>query len=164
MPEELISLLAPILACGFNVIVHILICNVAGGNVLIRSLGISYVFGAALLLAMEYGVILNYDFDGWRLIANVLIYTALVYTYFHFNNMLRTARRVRLVIELYHSEGGLTHAELAKRYPVDEILNNRIRRLSASGQIREESDRIYINGYLLVVVAMIINAIKNVLR
>ena len=115
MPAEAILLLAPIVAFLFNVILHILICNMFGGGQIIRALGFSYVFGAAALMAIEGFLFRHFAFDVWNAVANLLIYTSLVYTYFHFNNMLRTARRVRLVLELYNSNG-LTHEELERAF------------------------------------------------
>ncbi|MDD4004599.1 MAG: hypothetical protein PHW69_05280 [Elusimicrobiaceae bacterium] len=78
--------------------------------------------------------------------ANLAIYAALGYSYFHFVNLGETARRIRLMRELHDSPAPLTRAELQARYPPAEMLELRIQRLVRAGQLREENGRLYVTG------------------
>jgi hypothetical protein len=49
-------------------------------------------------------------------LTNVVIYFALSYCYFHFVNLGETARRIRMLRELYASHEGLTVGEILDRY------------------------------------------------
>lgn len=55
--------------------------------------------------------------------------------YFNFINLGETARRIRLLSELYNCRVGLTYPEIIQRYNAKEVLNRRVLRLLNNGQI-----------------------------
>lgn len=67
--------------------------------------------------------------------ANLAAYCALGYCYFHFINLGETARRIRIIQELYGAPEGLTETEILKRYNASEIVEKRVNRLINNGQI-----------------------------
>jgi hypothetical protein len=83
---------------------------------------------------------------GNRALPDSLAYLSLAYSYFHFFNMSETARRMRLMIELYLSPNGLTPRELMSRYSAEEVVEVRLGRLLSIGQIIERNGRFYKAG------------------
>ena len=94
--------------------------------------------------------------------ANLLIYGAFCYVYFHWNNMGETARRIRLLRELDAAPDGLTQAELLDRYPAREILQRRLMRLIDGGQIVEREGRLALSGRLILFSARLVGLAKKI--
>lgn len=67
----------------------------------------------------------------------LLTYALLAYSYFHLFNMGETARRVRILIEL-REHGNISVEELKSFYDAGAILDRRLERLVALGQVRYE--------------------------
>lgn len=91
-----------------------------------------------------------------------VVYTVLGYAYFHVFNMSETARRVRIMREIYHS-GRLAESELPSIYSIDAMLDNRMARLAALGQISVDGGRVRLKGRLLYNAARVISALATVL-
>ncbi len=94
--------------------------------------------------------------------ANLLIYGAFCYVYFHWNNKGETARRIRLVWELDAAPDGLTEAELLARYPAREILERRLVRLIDGGQIVEREGQLALSGRLILLSARLVALAKRI--
>lgn len=106
---------------------------------LLKSVFAGFLAGlAAALLATRSG--------SGGMAANAAIYAGLGYCYFHFLNLGETARRIRLMRELYEAREPLSAAELELRYSPAEMLERRIQRLVNTGQLREQNDRLYVTG------------------
>ena len=95
------------------------------------------------------------------LISNLLIYSSLGYCYFHFINLGETARRIRIMRELYDSSKPLQLREILERYNAHEIVQRRVGRLVKSGQLIEKEGRYYIGSSVLFTMAKIIVAMKR---
>ncbi len=93
--------------------------------------------------------------------ANLLIYLLFSYVYFQVNHMGQTARRVRLARDL--EPGALTRAEILARYDAKEIIDHRIDRLIAAGQIAEKNGRLYLNGSAIYSISVLINLLKELI-
>lgn len=78
----------------------------------------------------------------------IIVYNALGYSYFHMFNMSETARRIRILYELYKT-GGLNTSALVKLYGVDNVLSVRVDRLISTGQIKKVDGRYILDGRLL---------------
>jgi len=114
-------------------------------------------------------------FEGWRffnvafqgpdfwgyLICNALIYACLSYNYFHFVNLGETARRIRIIREIYDSPNGLTKEEILQRYNAREILGLRMGRLLSKGQIHLKEGRYFINNPTMLAISNIIIFLKK---
>lgn len=92
-----------------------------------------------------------------------LSYSALGYCHFHFVNLGETARRIRLLRELYQAGDLLSHAELLSRYNAREIVEKRISRLIRSGQIVFRNGRYFIGNRTVVRIAQIMVRFKVIL-
>ena len=96
------------------------------------------------------------------LVSNAVVFICVGYGYFHFVNLGETARRVRILWELYESSDGLTYEEILTRYGASEIINRRIDRLTNAGQITQQGGRIYSKGASVLVMARILSLLKRV--
>lgn len=94
--------------------------------------------------------------------ADVLIYAAFCYVYFHWNNMGETARRIRMLRELAAASEGLTFQEMVRRYSAREILERRLERLSAAGQISESDGRLVLTSTAILISARLVGLAKLV--
>jgi hypothetical protein len=93
-------------------------------------------------------------------LADLIAYLCLSYCYFNFLNLGITARRIRLLIELLETPGGLTWRELLKRYNAQEMVRARLGRLLSGGQVRERGGRYTIGTPLMLLVARVIVLLK----
>ncbi|MFC1522479.1 hypothetical protein ACFL6Y_08735 [Elusimicrobiota bacterium] len=85
----------------------------------------------------------------------LVVYTFLSYAYFHLFNMSETARGIRILYELY-SGGSMTYNEINKRYMASAMLEVRLKRLAAMGQILNIKDRYYSSGYSLYLASLVL--------
>jgi hypothetical protein len=97
------------------------------------------------------------------LIVNSIIYASLGYCYFHFINLGETARRIRILREIYDSKDGLSMEETLQRYNAKEIVEKRISRLVNNGQILYKNGRYHIGSPLMLLITRIIVAMKLLL-
>ncbi|CAG1065074.1 hypothetical protein BAC1_00651 [uncultured bacterium] len=85
-----------------------------------------------------------------------LTYSLLAYSYFHIFNMGETARRVRILSEL-RERGKLSEAELKSFYNSAAILDRRMERLVALGQVRVEGGRVLLKSRRLFMAASLMD-------
>lgn len=95
-------------------------------------------------------------------VADILIYAAFCYVYFHWNNMGETARRIRMLRELAAAPEGLTFQDMVRRYSAREILERRLERLSAAGQISERDGRLVLTSTAILISARLVGLAKLV--
>jgi hypothetical protein len=99
----------------------------------------------------------------WGGVTNFLIYAALGYCYFHFINLGETARRIRILRELYEAPDGLPLEGILERYNAKHIVEMRLRRLIHNGQIVERDGRYYIGSPVMLLIARSITLLKVVI-
>jgi len=92
--------------------------------------------------------------------ADVLLYTLFCYVYFHWNNMGETARRIRMLRELAAAPDGLSFQEMVRRYSAREILERRLERLSAAGQISITDGRLVLTSTAVLISARLVGLAK----
>lgn len=93
-------------------------------------------------------------------IVNLAIYASLGYCYFHFLNLGETARRIRILCEIYDSGDGLSLAEILDRYNAKDIVQRRIERLIDNKQVIEKNGRYYTGRPVMLAIANLIGAMK----
>lgn len=91
----------------------------------------------------------------WSSIYGLIVYTALGYSYFHIFNMSETARRIRILYEIYTSKQ-LKASDIASLYNANDMLNNRLERLLSIKQIKLVEDRYFLDGKLFYYIARIV--------
>jgi hypothetical protein len=167
--EEIINLShasSAVLGLAINMICQILAQRFICKQRLLRSVIVGFVVGLCFLGVSEvffmyrHSLVLKENLGS--IITNVIAYTAFGYGYFHFINMGETARRIRILRELYASKKGLTQAEILSRYSYVEIINRRIERLVNKKQIISDQGKYYINKPLMLLIAKIIVITKQI--
>jgi hypothetical protein len=95
--------------------------------------------------------------------ADILLYASFCYVYFHWNNMGETARRIRMLRELAAAPEGLRFEEMVQRYSAREILERRLERLSAAGQIGETDGRLVLTSKTVLLSAHLVGLAKRII-
>jgi len=159
-------MLNPVLGLAVNVAVQVACMRWVPGMRLLKS--VFYGFGAGILtvlsieLCVQTGVYVFTD-HAPLLLVNILTYGALGYCYFHFINLGETARRIRMLRELYEAGRTLTKAELLERYNAKEIVTQRLDRMLGHGQIVEREGRYCIGNPTLLVMAVFMVLMKKLM-
>jgi hypothetical protein len=128
------------LAGAVNLAATVALCRAAPR----RGLFVAEAVGAALGLAFLAAALAVLGGGVADALVDLATYACAAYVLFHFNNMGETARRVRLARELAAAPDGLAESELVARYGAREMLDRRLARLVAAGQIRLAGDRLTI--------------------
>ncbi|GJQ57647.1 MAG: hypothetical protein D8M57_00210 [Candidatus Scalindua sp. AMX11] len=144
MIGDYINVINPIVAFSINVAVQLLCIRFVMKG-LLRSLFSGFAVGFVSLLLLQVSVtFLGIAFFS-NIMVNIIIYSSLGYCYFHFVNLGETARRIRILRELYDSKGGLTLDEILERYNAKRMVDLRLQRLLNNGQVVLK-DGILFNG------------------
>ena len=167
MPTYYFQLLIPLLCLGVNVILQVLSSRYISSLSLLKSVYLGFLSGFVFFLFCEFLLFsMNPDFSWWfagTSASNLIIYFALGYCYFHFINLGETARRIRILREIYDSHDGLSTDGILERYNADEIVEKRLRRLINNGQIVSRDGRYYIGRPEVLLMANILAAMKLLL-
>lgn len=163
LPESAIHFFIPILGFIVNVIMQLLSVRLIPALGILRSVFAGFAIGGlSILSAGIYFSGAGHNAISY-IITNIIIYGALGYCYFHFINLGITARRIRILRELYASEGGLTLNELLKQYNAGNMISKRLDRLLGSGQIVCMSDRYHIGKPVMLLMSKAIVAMKLII-
>jgi len=162
MISDCINAINPIVAFSINVATQILCIRFAMKG-LLKSLLSGFAIGLlSLLLVQLISAFLGKTFLP-NLTVNIIIYSSLGYCYFHFINLGETARRIRILRELYESNGGLTLDKILKRYNAEAMVELRLQRLISSGQIILKDGRLHVGKPVLSFISKIIILMKLIL-
>jgi hypothetical protein len=157
---------APLLGLLVNAVVQIAWFRGAGGRGLLRSVFAGFGCGLIAVGATELAWAVA-ERAWWESLGNLavsgLTYAALGYCYFHFINLGETARRIRILRELWDSQGGMTMDELLQKYDAGQILDARIGRMIRNRQIVERGGRYHIAKPTLLCMARTLVTMKVVL-
>jgi hypothetical protein len=144
-------ILSPIFGLVVNIIIQILSHRLILWLTLLRSVFFGFGVGFSLVITFEiqrysqnyYGQI--GDFWG-ILIVNSVTYAFLGYCYFSLIGLGETARRIRLLKDLYAVPNeGLSLSEILSEYSAKNMVDKRLDRLLNNGQVRVAEGRYYIN-------------------
>jgi hypothetical protein len=156
---DYLPVLIPLIALLVYVITQVLIFRYVSKLGLLKSQYLGFVIGFFGLLLFEYCYFLIHPTVRKELIAifimNLITYISLGYCYFHFINLGETARRIRILRELYNSANGLSMEEIITVYNASEILDRRINRLIKNKQIICRDGKYFINKGLVLFMARV---------
>lgn len=164
MVGEYYDVLAPITSLAANVFVQVAIFRSARNVGLLRSVFLGFGSGMLFLVLMEFfhrnetisnaeGLVMTFT--------NVTIYSALSYCYFHFINLGETARRIRILREIYPFVNGLTINEILKKYNAREMVERRMARLLNNNQIICRDGKYYIGNKSMLITSKVILMMKR---
>jgi len=163
-----LQLMIPIMSLAVNVVIQILRFRITPGRGLLKSVVEGFIGGLLYVLMIEI-YIQRYLFPSpfpefiFMTIANTIIYAACGYCYFHFINLGETARRIRVLRELYECDGALSMQEILQRYHAKEIVEKRLGRLLRNNQVMYRDGRYYTKKSVMMVIAHIIVVLKWIL-
>jgi hypothetical protein len=161
---EYVHVLIPIIGLIVNVAMQILVFRSMPRLTLLKSIIVGFAFGSLSVIILEYALwalLLGSAPDVFsKGIVNLLSYTALGYCYFHFVNLGETARRIRILRELYERPEGLTPEEILARYNAKHIVDLRLRRLLHNHQVIEGDGKYYIGKPIMLFIAKSITLLK----
>lgn len=148
----------PVICLALNVVLQVAIMRLVPNAGLLKSIFLGFIFGMICLifLSMIKGSI--YFFA-----ADLITYVALGYCYFHFLNLGETARRIRILRELYDFPEGLSMGDILSRYNAKIIIDARIKRLIDSGQITLKDGRYHIGFPVMLLMAGIMLFMKSLI-
>jgi hypothetical protein len=152
--------LAPVLGAGAAVVLHVAISRRAPRVARPRALALGA--GGGLLVVAAVGVAAAAPWD--TVAAWALTYVALVYFYvFGFYNLGESARRIRLLIELETAGArGLTLSEILARYNARMIVEARLQRMMAGGQVVARDGRYVLAGRQVLLGAKSLGLLKRI--
>jgi hypothetical protein len=164
MFSNYLQITIPLIGLMINVFTQIVYFRYMGSLKLLKSVFFGFIIGLLSIFLLEFYVLLNIitpslDFIA-ILVTDIIIYFSLGYCYFNFINLGETARRIRILRELYDSKDGLVMEEILERYNSKEIINNRVDRLIANGQVLYREGRYYIGKSAILLIAKIMVMMK----
>lgn len=140
MTVELLAVFIPVVSLAALVAGHILSYRLTPS---LGALVAGFLLGFLTFLVLEGLVLQEMSWSGFSDgAANLAAYLALAYAYFHFVNMSRTARRIRILHETAQSLDGLSREDLHSLYNAREMIDRRLARLLDAGQIHEGDGRL----------------------
>jgi len=144
--------IVPVICLVVNALTQVLLFRRVPRIGLLKTEYLGFMVGGAALLLFESRLGLSRDSLG-ILAVNLLTYVALGYCYFHFVNLGETARRIRILRELYEAKNGLTMDEILSCYNAKSILDIRLARLLNNGQIISGQGRYFIKSPVVLLMA-----------
>lgn len=159
--------LIPLIALAVNVIIQVASFRIIRKIGLLKSEYLGFFLGIIFLIYMEtwvcFQLFLSLGESACIFIVNSLAYCALGYCYFHFINLNETARRIRILTELFYSENGLSQQEVLGVYNAEEIIGRRIKRLVDHGQVIEKNGKYFIGNPAFLLMAKAVEIMKSVI-
>lgn len=154
----MVEVALPVICLLINVLVQILSFRFAVKKGLLNSIFIGFFAGFLSLVVIEF------QFKLVSVLTNTVIYALLGYCYFHFVGLGETARRIRMLIELYQSGDGLTMDEILSRYNAEEIVEKRLNRLISNGQLISRDGRYFVGKPAVLFIAGAATLLKRLLH
>lgn len=95
----------------------------------------------------------------------LVVYNGFAFAYFQVLNMSETARRIHMLIEIWHSGSEMTQEKLMGVYTPETMVRARIERLMHWGQVSKDKNGLYkVKGRFLLIAAYLIEWIKSILN
>lgn len=121
---------------------------------------IPLLFGVALIAHMEHRQAHEWV---WMAVFVLVVFNAVGYAYFHVFNMSETARRIRILIEIFRHDT-LPSRDLRGDYSPEQMIRVRLDRLVKMGQVSRTPDGLYnIDSRLLVTAAKAMRLFRGML-
>lgn len=164
MSDYFMFMITPAIALLLNVAIQVVSFHFIDSMSLLRSIFIGFFTGIIFTLIFSFSLFPSVH--PWTakhfgiLFTNLMTVIALGYGYFHFVNLGETARRIRLLREIYNEANGITKTELVRRYNSKMILELRLNRLLSKGQIIARDNRYFIRSRLMLFITRIIVNLK----
>ena len=164
MSVGLVHIFSPIFGLFLSAVIQILGCRYLKTLGVLKSVFLGFVCGILCLFVIEAAFLWSANRNRMDVLGEVLVntitYGALGYCYFHFINLGETARRIRIIRELYDSKTALSMDEILNRYSSKTVIEKRINRLLHNGQIVYRHSRYFIGNLTMIRISKIILFMK----
>lgn len=164
MNADWLHLFVPVVCLGLNVVAQVLVFRLAPRWGLLKSIVAGFCLGLVAVIALEVWIdspLADAGPAAWGMLAaNAVLYVALGYGYFHFVNLGETARRVRILRELYAAPDGLSEPDLLRQYNADHVVHLRLQRLLRNRQLLLSHGRYTLGRPTLLLFARLLLALK----
>lgn len=153
------SIFIPVFSFCLNILSQILFYRIK--KTLLKSEYTGFIIGFVFLLICELSVYQNQSKE-WPFLfcVNLIIYLSFSYCYFQFINMGETARRIRLLRELYEQPKGQTKEQILAKYNARDIIDIRIKRLLNNKQVIPRGTKYYLRGTSVLFISKLILIMK----
>lgn len=145
---------------------HILLSRLNSGSsrqvTALKAMLLGFIPTAFLLCVAVFDASRSVNSGLWAAAYCFIVYVCLAYTYFHFFNMSETARRIKILYEIYRS-GRIAPSELETMYKTAGIVGTRLKRLLAMKQLKFADGYYSPDGRLLLGVATVISMWRKVI-
>ena len=161
------QIITPLMALTINIIVQIFMVQITGQGTLLKSV-FSGAFAGGVGLLMMDGYIYHLSAHSLSnylpyVLVNLIIYLCLCWNYLNFVNMGETARRIRILREIYEVPHGISLPNLLKRYNAEEGLNRRLERLLKNDQITLKEEKVFLKKSSVLIIAKCFRLAKLIL-
>ena len=161
------QIITPLMALTINIIVQIFMVQITGQGTLLKSVFSGAFAGGVGLLIMDGYIyhLSTYSFSNYLpyVLVNLIIYLCLCWNYLNFVNMGETARRIRILREIYEVPHGISLSNLLKRYNAEEGLNRRLERLLKNDQIILKEGKVFMKKSSVLIIAKCFRVAKLIL-
>ncbi len=165
MEEEWIRLFSPVIGLTANVIIQVVSFRFRITSSMLKSIILGFGVGFLTVFVCDFFPLRDSG-SLWQAIGvsmtDLLAYMALGYCYFHFINLGETARRVRILREIYYARIGLSRKEILSRYNGKTVLEYRMNRLLGNGQIILDEGKYRIGNPSMLFITKIILLLKRI--
>lgn len=152
MNKDVSLLFALLLSPGIVFLIHAALCRVFRAASRQKVAARAAILGSVPTGMLLWSEALNRQFGAdllWAVLYCFIVYSALAYCYFHFFNMSETARRIKL-LTVVHRAGRMAERDLESMYKTTDVVEARLERLVALGQLRFHDGSYSISGRTLV--------------
>lgn len=158
------NVLIPALSMCFNILAQVFLCKYIIKKGLLKTIYLGFLCGLVIFIVCEF-IAYRQPFEDWLalFLANLIIYGCFSSSFFTFINMGETARRIRLLRELYETPAGLTKAQILSRYNAEEMINIRMGRLLNNNQVILRDQRYYVASPVMLLISKVIILMKLVI-
>jgi hypothetical protein len=159
---------APMAGLAVDLLLFVLLVHIAVREAPVRMQFVAFGAGLAVtafgLAAMLAGSPLSAVDRVGHFLLHMLAYACFGFVLFNVINANVSSLRIRMLKEyLAHDPAPLADADMFRRYPAREILEGRLLRLQAGGQIEARGGRFHVSGTLVVVVGRFFAALRSLL-
>lgn len=162
--SELIYLAVPLAGMIVNIVLHIVIYKAKKSMTILLSDTIALALSQLGVIATGICLTITGIYPAheafWMILANFFLGLFLGYIYFAILGIGTTSLRIRMLAMIRQSPNGKSFAEMQKEYSAKVMLDTRIQRMIANGQIIERDGRYYAGRPVLVYLGYIFDGFK----
>jgi hypothetical protein len=161
------TIICPIGALAFNVIIQVLAFRLRRGAGFFRSIVEGFAAGLLAFVFFEVALFPGSGAPGpyleLVLLVNLPIYAALSYCAYNFIQLGQTSIRIRIYTEIALNPSGVSVEEMKREYDEKALLQGRLHRLVESGDLVETDGRYVVGRTRFLRAAQILVAAKRIL-